>query len=137
MNIQQPDRAQIDPTVETAQLAFDAAADALLVLSNDGVVLHVNAAGLHAIEADSAQTAGGVRFGDLLTRHCQEEWHGLRERVAAGESRRLIVELVGLQGTHRWVEMHAAPTRIAGGGTDLLAACRACGPKGHRGEPHL
>ena len=133
MTAQLPDHPPLETPVETVQLAFEAAADALVILSNDGLVLHTNAAGLQLIEADSAQAARGIRLIDLLLPEFHDEWHRLRERAAAGESCRLSVELVGLRGAQRWVEVHASPMRIANGGTGLLAVCRdstAEGPPG-------
>jgi len=123
--------------IETVQLAFNAAADALLIVSNDGLLVHINAAGLQAIEADSAEAARGIRLDEMLAPSYKDEWQRLRERVAAGESCRWNLELIGLKGAHRWMEMHAAPMRIADGSAGLLAVCRDCRAEGRREDSHL
>jgi PAS domain S-box-containing protein len=116
---------------QTIQSAFDAAADALLIESDAGVILHANAAALDLMQAPSP---GEVRMPDLLTPEYQEEWHRLRKRVAAGESIRWSLELIGLHGKHRWIEMHAAPFEMVGGGTGLVAVCRDWTAAGQRAE---
>src|SRR5271169_947103 len=116
---------------ETVQSAFDAAADAMLIESDDGVILHANAAGLNVIQADAP---GDVRLIDLVTPEYQDEWHRLRKRVAGGESIRWSLEMIGLRGRHRWIEMHAAPMQIEGGRSGLVAVCRDCTAAGRRAE---
>jgi PAS domain S-box-containing protein len=106
---------------ETVQSAFDAAADALLIESDEGVILHANAAALNVIQAEGT---GDVRLIDLVTPEYQEEWHRLRKRVAAGESVRWTLEMIGLRGRHRWIEMHAAPMRNPDGTSGVMAVCR-------------
>ncbi|HEY2678601.1 MAG TPA: PAS domain S-box protein [Steroidobacteraceae bacterium] len=106
---------------ETVQSAFDAAADALLIESDEGVILHANAAALNVIQAEGA---GDVRLIDLVTPEYQDEWQRLRKRVAAGESVRWTLEMIGLRGRHRWMEMHAAPLRNPDGTSGLMAVCR-------------
>jgi len=127
------DHPQLEAPVETVQLAFEAAADSLLILSKEGLVLHTNPAGLQLLQADSVHAARGIRFIDLLMPELHDEWHRLCERVAARESCRLSLELIGLQGAQRWVDLHAAPIRIANGDTGLLAACRDCATDGPTG----
>jgi PAS domain S-box-containing protein len=116
---------------ETIDSAFDAAADALLIASDEGIILRANTAGLDIIQADEL---GDVRVIDLVTPEYQDEWLRLRKRVIAGETIRWSLEMIGLRGKHRWIEMHASPLQIDRRTPGLIAVCRDCTPAGRRAE---
>jgi PAS domain S-box-containing protein len=72
-------------------------------------------AGLRQIEADAIDDVRGTDVGALVTPECREAFSALTRDVAAGGDGRLEFELVGLKGTRRWLETHAAPLRDAQG----------------------
>ena len=57
----------------------------------------------------------GADVGSLVTPEYREAFKALTRAVAAGGEGRLEFELVGLKGTRRWMETHAAPLRDAKG----------------------
>ncbi|HEX9398156.1 MAG TPA: PAS domain S-box protein [Burkholderiales bacterium] len=81
------------------------------VLDASGTLLEMNAAGLRMIEADSSQqVVGQVVYGIIAPEH-RAAFSELTERVCHGERGTLEFEIVGLKGTRRWMETHAAPFR--------------------------
>jgi len=95
------------------------------LLDSHGRLLEVNAAGLRMIEADSAeQVLGECVYGMVAPEHAAG-FRALTERVCRGERGTLEFELIGLKGTHRWLETHALPVHDeASGATRLLAITR-------------
>ncbi len=96
------------------QTIFDSDPDCLKLLSANGRVQMINAAGLRMIEADTVE-AGEVSFFDLVAEESQEAFMALTARVFAGEVGLLEHELIGLKGTRRSLEVHAAPLRNESG----------------------
>ncbi len=95
------------------------------VLAADGTLLQMNRAGLQMIEAESDTQVVGHKLTELVTPEYRDAFDGLNQRVSQGESGTLEFELVGLKGTHRWMDTHAVPMRDANGQiTGLLAVTR-------------
>jgi len=79
------------------------------VLAPDATLLEMNAAGLAMIEADNpAQVVGKSCMGIIAEEH-RAAYRALLDRVVRGERGTLEFEVVGLRGTRRWLETHAAP----------------------------
>jgi PAS domain S-box-containing protein len=95
------------------------------VLDREGRLLEMNAAGLRMIEADAAvQVVGHCVYGLVAPEHAAA-FRALTERVCGGERGTLEFEIIGLQGTRRWLETHAVPFRDEETGeTRLLAITR-------------
>ena len=95
------------------------------LIDAEGHLLEMNAAGLRMIEADAGeQVLGKCVYGIVAPEHV-EAFRDLTERVCRGARGILEFELVGLKGTRRWMETHAAPFRDeASGETRLLAITR-------------
>ncbi len=87
------------------------------VLGANGSLLEMNPAGLSMIEADSLDQVRGKSVYDYIAPGHRGAFVALTEEVLRGGSGTLEFELVGLKGTHRWLETHAVPLRDAGGGT--------------------
>jgi len=75
------------------------------------LILQMNPAGLTMIEADSIQAVLGKPIYSIVTAEYRQAFRDLTERVLMGESGKLEFEIVGLKGTHRWLETHAVPMR--------------------------
>ncbi len=95
------------------------------LLGRDGALLEMNPAGLAMLEADSLAQAvahGAVNF--VAAEH-REAFAALHQRVLAGSRELLEYECIGLRGTRRWLEMHAAPLRDGNGRvTSVLCVTR-------------
>jgi len=95
------------------------------LLDGQGRLLEMNAAGLRMIEADALEPVLGHSVYNLVTVEHRDAFRALTEQVCAGERGHLEFEIVGLKGTRRWLETHAAPFREeASGETRLLGITR-------------
>ncbi|MEO5888444.1 MAG: PAS domain S-box protein [Anaerolineales bacterium] len=85
--------------------------ECIKILASDGSILQMNPAGLAMIEAENIQAVLGKSIYPLVTAEYQQTFQDLIERVFMGESGKLEFEIVGLKGTHRWLDTHAVPMR--------------------------
>ena len=104
---------------------FDSSPECLKVLGPDCSLRIINQAGLAMMEADSfGQVEGDSAFPLIVPEH-RPQFGALTERVFRGETGTLDYQIVGLKGTMRWLEMHAAPLRDERGEvTGLLGISR-------------
>ncbi len=84
-------------------------------LDSDGCLLQMNRAGLNMIEADDLDQVIGQSVTSLVTPSCRDAFDALTQDVFRGKPGVLTFELVGLKGTHRWLESHAVPLRDSDG----------------------
>jgi PAS domain S-box-containing protein len=94
---------------------FDAEPECVKVVSPQGKITLMNAAGLAMLELDSLEQATAIRLLDFLAPMYREPFMALHQKVIAGGSGLLEFEITGMRGTHRWLETHAAPLRDASG----------------------
>jgi len=94
---------------------FDAEPECVKVVSPQGAITLMNAAGLAMLELDSLEQATSIRLLDYLAPAYREPFMALHQKVIAGGSGLLEFEVTGMRGTHRWLETHAAPLRDASG----------------------
>ena len=85
------------------------------VVDAQGQLLEMNSAGLAMLEADSLEQLRRHALLDLIVPEYRDAFVELQRRVLQGESDRLQFEVVGLKGSRRWLETHAAPMRDARG----------------------
>jgi PAS domain S-box-containing protein len=94
---------------------LDTEPECVMVILPDGKLLEMNAAGLGMLEtSDLTAVKGTDLFGWIVPSHAAA-FGKLHHRVMQGESGTLEFEVVGLKGTHRWLETHAAPLRNQAG----------------------
>ncbi|ARV57378.1 PAS domain S-box protein [Nostocales cyanobacterium HT-58-2] len=79
------------------------------LLTRDGTLLQMNPAGLAMIEADSLNQVQGKCIYPIIAAENRQAFIKLTEQVFQGESGKLEFEIIGLKGTHRWLETHAVP----------------------------
>jgi len=91
------------------------------IVSSDGLLVHMNRQGLELIEADDLESVIGANVYDLLEESHLENFKSLNKRVCAGESVTMVFEIIGLKGTRRWMESHAAPYILPNGDTAQIA----------------
>ena len=83
------------------------------VVSPEGRLLEMNAAGLAMLEAESLGEAQNGLLMDFILPEYRDAFWALHSHVMRGESGALEFEVRGLRGTRRWLETHAAPMRDA------------------------
>lgn len=85
------------------------------VVAADGTLLDMNSVGLAMVEADDAQKIIGRSVYGLIAENFHDVYREFHQRICRGEKGTLEFEIVGLQGTRRYMETHAAPLRQADG----------------------
>lgn len=85
------------------------------VLDRDGVIHDINPAGLQMIEAESLDQVKGLAVQTLTAEEYRVDFERLIERVFNGETVQLEFKIIGLKGTHRWVDTHAVPLKDQSG----------------------
>src|SRR5262249_48133341 len=84
------------------------------LVAADGTLLDMNPAGLAMVEAAGGEEVVGKCVYDLIAPEHREAFRAFNERVCRGEGGSLEFDLVGLRGTRRHMEAHAAPLRAGG-----------------------
>ena len=99
---------------------FDAGPDAVALVGRDGTFLDLNPAGRDLIELDASSRPIGVRLDMLATDPHRTACRSLATHVFRGESATVELEIQGLRGRRRWIEIHATPLRGDDGGVSAL-----------------
>ncbi len=99
---------------------FDAGPDAVALVGRDGTILDLNPAGRDLIELDASSRPIGVRLDMLATDPHRTACRSLATRVFRGESATVELEIQGLRGRRRWIEIHATPLRGDDGSVSAL-----------------
>jgi PAS domain S-box-containing protein len=97
--------------------------ECIKIVARDGRLVQMNAAGLEMIGADSFARVENASTFDLIAPEHREAWRSHHERVCEGEHLTWQFDIVGLDGTRRHMETHAAPIALDGG-TGQLAITR-------------
>ena len=93
------------------QTIIDTEPECVKVIDRDGVLLSMNPAGLEMIEADLLDQVVGQSIYPFIAPESLEKFEALIEAVGRGRAGRLEFEIIGLKGTRRLMETHAAPLR--------------------------
>ncbi|EKF00635.1 MULTISPECIES: PAS domain S-box protein [unclassified Tolypothrix] len=101
---------------------IDAEPECLKLIAKDGTLLEINASGLAMLELESAENLIGQAFTATILPEYREAFVSLHERVCQGYKGNLEYEIVGSQGTRRWLETHAVPLHNEADGTFLHLA---------------
>jgi diguanylate cyclase (GGDEF)-like protein/PAS domain S-box-containing protein len=104
---------------------IDSEPECVKVVGADGRLQEMNPAGLAILEAESLVEVQDRPLGEYLPPEYRAAFSAFHERVIGGTSGTLEFEVIGLKGTRRWLEAHAAP--LPGGegeATALLAISR-------------
>jgi PAS domain S-box-containing protein len=103
--------------------------ECIKIVAPGGELLHMNAAGLEMIGADSWDRVANVSTFDLIAPECLRDWRDHHERVCRGERLAWEFEIVGLNGERRHMETHAGPIELADGAIGQLAITRDIGAR--------
>src|SRR5581483_11040232 len=106
-------RAMIETTPECVKL-----------VRADGILLQMNSAGLAMIDADRADMVVGRNIYDVIAPEDRVRFRDFHQQICNGERGSLEFDVIGLKGTRRHMETHAAPLRISDGSTVHLAVAR-------------
>ncbi|WP_193570272.1 MEDS domain-containing protein [Halorussus rarus] len=103
---------------------IETAPECIKTVAADGTLLQMNPAGLEMVEADSADAVTGECIYDVIAPEDRERFREFNERICSGERGTLEFDIVGLNGTRRHMESHAAPLHNPDGTTAHVALTR-------------
>lgn len=92
------------------------------IIGYNGELIDMNQAGLAMLEAESVSEVQQQTLLDFITPEFQDAFVALHKRVLSGEKAELEFEVIGLRGTRRCLETHAAPLRDEAGKISMLLA---------------
>lgn len=97
--------------------------DCVALVAPDGVLLHINPAGLTSLGAENEGAVLGRNLYEIVAPEFRERFREFNERICRGERGSLEFAVIGLNGARRHLESHAAPLST-GGATVQLAVIR-------------
>jgi len=98
--------------------------ECIKVVARDGRLVQMNPAGLVMIEAESWQSVELACTFDLIAPEHRAAWIANHQRVCDGEKCSWQFDIIGLKGTRRNMETHAAPIALGDGTVGQLAITR-------------
>ncbi|AHG04711.1 histidine kinase [Halobacterium sp. DL1] len=111
----------------------ETAPECIKTLDEDGTMLQVNPAGVQLLEADAEADVVGTSIYDFVASEHRESFRQFNERICSGESGTFEYDVVGLEGTRRNMETHAAPLCHPDGSTSHVALTRDVTEQKERG----
>ncbi|CAN5589239.1 hypothetical protein BH11BAC3_BH11BAC3_07190 [soil metagenome] len=90
---------------------LEAEPECIKLLGPGGELLMMNPAGLGMIEANSEEQVLGKSMLEIILPEHRLAFKKLTKNVFTGESGKLVFEIEGLKGHHRWLETHAVPMK--------------------------
>ncbi len=94
---------------------FETEPECIKLLNSNNELLDMNPAGLAMIEADNLEIVKGKSVLGIVSPDYRKVFANLTRDIFKGKTGTLEFEIIGLQGTHRWLETHAVPMRDAEG----------------------
>jgi len=98
--------------------------ECIKTVAEDGTLLQMNPAGLDMVEAPAESTVTGSCVYDLIAPEHRDRFREFNERICDGDRGTLEFDVVGLEGTRRHMETHAAPLRRPDGTRAHVALTR-------------
>jgi diguanylate cyclase (GGDEF)-like protein/PAS domain S-box-containing protein len=98
--------------------------ECLKLVDAKGCLREMNAAGLAMLEVDSVEQLVGQPVLGIVKPEHRQAYRAFYESVIHGSKASLEFEIVGLKGTERWLESHAAPLVAEDGTVSMLAITR-------------
>ncbi len=100
---------------------FESAPISIKLLSQNGILVEMNQAGLAMVEADRPELVLGRPIIEFIVPEYRDTFTSCSQRVLLGEKVGMEYEIIGLKGTRRLLESHATPLRNAKGEICVLA----------------
>ena len=88
---------------------IEAEPECVKIVDAEGRLVQINAAGLAMIEADSLEQVLGAKIAELVVAPQREAYRAFEVSVLDGKSSVFEFEIIGLKGTHRWLDTNAVP----------------------------
>ena len=88
--------------------------ECVTIVNANGVLNHMNLAGLTMLEADSLDQVIGHSIFDIITPEYRTDYTELHRRVLAGEAMQMEFEVLGFKGGRCLLETHAVPMQEQG-----------------------
>jgi PAS domain S-box-containing protein len=101
---------------------FDAEPECVKLLNAKGKLLDMNAAGLSMLEVDSIDQVRVVGLSAFVVEEYRTKFATLFDDVIHGKTGSLVFEVIGMQGTRRWLESHAIPFQNPEDGENMMLA---------------
>ncbi len=103
------------------QAIIDASPECMKVVAADGTLLQMNPAGLAMLDALSIEELPRLVIRSVAPEH-REAFQAMTDRVLAGDPSELEFEIIGLNGTRRWVESTAVRLAYPGQSEPVMVA---------------
>ena len=121
----QRDSNELTKTSEVKLHAImDATPECIKIVAPDGSLMFMNQAGLNMVEAPSFTAIEGSCIFDVIGPDYKKNWIDQHNRICNGESLNWQFEIIGLNGTRRFLETHAVPLPNGDGTFSQLAVTR-------------
>ena len=101
---------------------IDAEPECIKLIARDGTLLEINAEGLAMIEVESADVLIGKPIDAVIVPEYKAAFADLHESICQGNKGTLEFEIIGFQGTRRYMETHGVPLRNESDGTFIHLA---------------
>ncbi len=88
--------------------------ECIKMVDENGLLLQMNPAGLQIIEADSLEQILGHSIANIIVPEYLDSFKQMHQQVLAGKSSQMELEIIGLKGTHKWIETHSVPMQLNG-----------------------
>lgn len=101
---------------------IDAEPECVKLVDADGIIRLINKAGQEMLEADDINQVVGKEVLTFVAPEHREAFVDRHRRVLSGQSERMQFEIIGLKGSRRWMDLHAALLRNEDDGKNYLLA---------------
>jgi PAS domain S-box-containing protein len=91
------------------QAILNSTSDCVKLVSRDGTLVSMNSAGLTLIEADCAEAVINRSVYPIVASEYRTAFQVFNETVCEGKTASMEFEIIGLNGTRRWMESSAVP----------------------------
>ncbi|PIP89931.1 MAG: hypothetical protein COW01_00465 [Bdellovibrionales bacterium CG12_big_fil_rev_8_21_14_0_65_38_15] len=105
----------VDGLSHNLDLMINQSPSCLKIISANGELIMMNKTGLDLIEAEDMESVFGADVYLIVEESHREKFKKFNEEICNGKSGRLTFEIIGLKGTHRWMETHASPYMLPNG----------------------
>ncbi|MGY6275421.1 sensor domain-containing diguanylate cyclase [Methylomonas sp. MgM2] len=117
-------QALVEQSESHLRAILNSTSECVKLVSEDGILLAMNPAGLALFEAESETALLGQCVYSFVAPEYREMYASFNERVCDGEPGSLQFEVVGLHGSRHWVETRAVPFQFESGKPVQLAFTR-------------
>ena len=108
-------------TEERLRAIIETTPECIKVVSADGMLLHMNSAGLGMVQASRPEDVEGKSIYDVIAPEFHDSFRAFNARICGGERGSMEFDLIGLQGFRRCMESYAAPLHRQDGSVAQLA----------------